>query len=147
MQSNLTPIVEKISRCSNLYRNSRLESKGITGNQYGYIMQVCNHPGVSQDTIAKKMFINKSNVARQLATLEQNGFITRHTDEEDRRILKVYPTEKATAMYPEIKLVMDEWNEKILAGLTLDQRQSLKELLLLVKAAAMSEVGIMEQDA
>ncbi len=135
--NNFTHLIEKIARCSNLYRNNRLESHGIPGNQSGYIIHVCNNPGVSQDTIAKKMFINKSNVARQLAVLEQNGYITRCPDPEDKRILMVFPTQKAIDVYPDIKQVLDEWNDKLLDELSPPQQQELKGLLHTVKTAAM----------
>ena len=49
----------------------------------------------SQEQLVKEIYVHKSSVARQLALLEQNGFITRSACPSDRRQLLVYPTEKA----------------------------------------------------
>ncbi len=54
---------------------------------------------------AKSLSI-KSNVARQLAQLEQKGFITRQNDEKDARRLRIFPTDKALAIEAEIRSIL-----------------------------------------
>ena len=38
-----------------------------------YILNVCRNPGISQEALSQLIFVNKSNVARQLAVLEEKG--------------------------------------------------------------------------
>ena len=38
------------------------------------ILRVCRKPGMSQDTLVKMVYIDKSNMARKLAKLEKDGY-------------------------------------------------------------------------
>lgn len=66
-----------IARCSNQFRSERLRDTGLCGQHCAYILRVCREPGTTQDAIAREIYVNKSNVTRQLAALEQNGFVER----------------------------------------------------------------------
>lgn len=86
--------------------------------------------------MACKIFINKSNVARQLAQLEQKGFITRQNDEKDARRLRIFPTDKALAIEAEIRSILADWNQKLLAEIPTEQQQNLlSELQTIVEKA------------
>jgi len=49
----------------------------------------------SQAEMARQLNVNKSSVTRQLAVLEEKGYIRREPAAADKRILLVYPTQKA----------------------------------------------------
>ena len=68
-------------------------------------------------------------MARQLAILEESGYVTRRPGEEDRRVMRVYPTEKALSALPRIQEIMDNWEEAVAAGLTAAEREKLSALL------------------
>ena len=67
----------EIARCGAQYKADRLSPMGLKGCHASYLTEICAHPGISQDQLAKRICINKSNVARQAATLEEEGFLTR----------------------------------------------------------------------
>ncbi len=98
-----------------------------------YILNICRQPGISQEALAKKIFVNKSNVARQLAILEERGFVTRTSSPTDKRQLLVYPTEKALAVQPAIQQLLQSWNEQVVAGFSATQQQQLIADLEIVK--------------
>ena len=50
--------------------------------------------------------------------LEEAGLVTRCPDEEDRRQVRVFPTEKALVLLPEIRAGFREWREYLQEGLT-----------------------------
>ena len=128
--------IKRISRCSTLYRGRRLEAEGINGYQHSYLMRVCEQPGLTQDELARAIFVNKSNVTRQLALLEQAGYIVRRPVETDRRQMAVYPTEKAEALYPRVRQVAQEWEAALLDGLGEAERAALSALLEKMAARA-----------
>ena len=78
-----------IARCSNQFRSERLRDTGLCGQHCAYILRVCREPGTTQDAIAREIYVNKSNVTRQLAALEQNGFVERRPCETDSRAMGV----------------------------------------------------------
>lgn len=118
-----------ISRCAAQYRNERLENSDLNGCQCTYIINICKNPGISQDELADMIYINKSNVTRQLSALEENGYITRSLRESDRRVTEVYPTRKALDILPEIKEFLHIWNEYITSDLTEEEKQQFFTLL------------------
>ena len=116
----------EIWRCGNLYRTARYEALGIGSYQDSYIVNVCAHPGITQEGLSKLIFVHKSNVARQLGSLEEKGFVVRKTDPNDKRNLLVYPTEKAKAALKEIDRITEEWKELIQSGLSDEERATVE---------------------
>ena len=75
------------------------------------------------------MYVNKSSVTRQLSLLEQNGFIRREPCEEDRRQLRVFPTEKAFEIFPKVVEVRQSWNERLLSGFSEEEKETLSAMM------------------
>ena len=98
-----------ISRCESIYRTQNLEEE-LPGIFHSYILAICAKPGMSQDKLAKHLCLNKSNVTRHLAKLEQMEYIERRVSTADKRELLVYPTEKMLEIYPEVVRITREWN-------------------------------------
>ena len=116
--------VGKIWRCANLYHAARYADLGLGPYQDPYLLYVCEHPGVSQEALARSLCVHKSNAARQLAALEKNGFIVRVQDEADRRVLLAYPTDKAQEALPRIRAVRREWKERAAAGISEEELET-----------------------
>lgn len=121
--------INRIARCSNLYRSEKLAGDGLNGCQSTYVLNICRNPGISQEKLARLILINKSNVARQLAILEQNGFVTRVPSESDRRVLCIYPTEKMKAALPKVEKVLVDWREYLTEDFTPEEKDTLSRLL------------------
>lgn len=134
--TSLMHFVNRTARCFTLYRNNRLEDKGINGYQHLYIIKICKHPGILQDELVREIYVNKSSVARQLSLLEQNGFIRRIPYPDDRRQLMVYPTEKAVAVYPEVLAVREAWNGRLLEEFSEEEKALLLSMMERVSAKA-----------
>ena len=124
-------------RCSNQYRSERLAESELNGYQSTYILYVCNNPGISQDQLARIIYINKSNVTRQLTLLEELGYVERRTGLNDKRVIEVFPTQKALDILPQVRKVLQEWNEYITEDLTDDEKDVLNTLLERVAEKAM----------
>ena len=77
MKQHLMRNINTISRCAALYRDAHLADCGLSGWQAPYIPEICAAPGITQDQLALRLHVNRSNVTRQLAMLEENGFVLR----------------------------------------------------------------------
>ena len=67
--------ITDIARCAALYRQEELAALGLKACHASYLAAICDTPGITQDQLARRIFINKSNVARQLASLEEDGIV------------------------------------------------------------------------
>ena len=131
-EKDMTDLIKNIGqiwRCGNLYRTARYDALGIGSYQDSYIVNVCTHPGITQEALSKLIFVHKSNVARQLGSLEEKGYVTRKTDDNDKRNLLVYPTARAFEALREIERVNDEWDSLVLGGLTDEERKAAEKLI------------------
>ena len=118
-----------ITRCKNLWYTSKLEGTGIGAGDRLYLLYVCHHPNVSQDTLSAALYVNKSSVTRRLAHLEKEGFVTRTSSEADRRVMLVAPTEKALALLPRLAELKREWNAIITEGFTEEELEAFSHLI------------------
>ena len=121
--------INVIGRCSAMVRNQKLADTGLTGWHYSYILTLCRNPGQSQEHLARHIYINKSNVTRNLAVLEKNGYIERRPSEIDKRVMLVYPTQKAQDTLPLLREIMHDWNDLVAADFTEEELELLRSML------------------
>ena len=126
----------EITRCGAQYRADQLEPLDLKGCHASYLTEICAHPGISQDKLAKRICINKSNVARQAAILEEKGFLTRLPSSTDKRIMELYPTQKTLDLLPQISGVLKCWENCITGDLTEEEKELLARTLAKMKARA-----------
>ena len=128
--------ITEISRCGAQYRSEALAPMGLKACHASYLTQICENPGISQDRLAALICINKSNVARQAAILEEDGFIIRTPSPTDKRILQLYPTEKTLDLLPEISPILRCWEACLTADLTEEEIKLLERALSRMKDKA-----------
>lgn len=132
--------INRIARLAQLQRDRQMEKLGLSGIHHTYILNICRQPGLTQEQLAKTIFVNKSNVARQLAFLEKSGFITRQPNPQDARKLEIFPTEQGLAAVAPIAALLSEWNQVILEGIPEARRAALLADLAVMMANAEATV-------
>lgn len=128
--------ITEIARCGAQYRTEALSPLGLKGCHASYLSEICACPGISQDKLAQRICINKSNVARQAAILEEAGFITRQPSREDKRVLELYPTDKTLALMPQIAEIFTSWQQCLTGGLSQAEVELVLEILGRMKQKA-----------
>ena len=121
--------ITEIARYGAQYRTEALSPMGLKACHASYLLEISAHPGISQDKLAARICINKSNVARQTASLEEDGFILRVPCEQDKRIMQLYPTQKTLELLPEIRQILTQWEDCLTAEVSEEERQILTRLL------------------
>ena len=121
--------INTLSRCGALLRAARLENTELSAHDTAYLFCVCRNPNLSQEALGKRLAVNKSNVARRLAALEEKGFVTRTPSPQDRRVLLVNPTQKALDALPLLRTIGREWMDAITKGFTEQETAQFEALL------------------
>ena len=62
--SQIVRDMTEIARCGVQYRSDKLAPLGLKSCHASYLTEICENPGISQDKLARRICINKSNVAR-----------------------------------------------------------------------------------
>ena len=139
--SQILRYVQQISRCGRQYRSDALEPLGLKACHGRYLQEICRNPGICQEQLTETVLVNKSNVARQVAALEEGGFLERRGCGKDKRVLRLYPTEKALALMPQINAILDSWDQRLLQDLSQQEQQVLEALLQRIRNRAAEAVA------
>ena len=129
-----------VGRCTQMQRSQKLKPLGICGGQVPYLLRLCREPGLTQEEIAEALYVNKSTAARQVNSLERAGFVERRVSAEDRRCMRVYPTDRALAALPQLRETVQEWNEYLLDGFTESERATLLQMMERVAGRAQAYI-------
>ena len=121
--------IKIIGRCSNIYHAAMLNGTGIGGAHTAYLFALCRHPGMSQEQLSKHIYINKSNVTRHLTQLEKLGYVERRQSEEDKRVILVYPTQKAYDIMPRVTEAVKSWKSYLTEEFTEDEMEQFTSML------------------
>lgn len=132
--------INRTSRLAELYRNEKMEPYDLKGVHHTYILNICRNPGISQEDLAQLIYVNKSNVARQLSVLEKKGYLTRKQCSHDGRKLLIHPTDKAQKVYPKVEEILKEWNDIIFKDVSESDRTVLEKQLKNMMEKARAEV-------
>lgn len=122
-----TPFISLIFRKHAKYLNKRMESVNLTSGLYPFIIEIYNNDGISQEDLAKILYLNESTVTRNLEKLEKRGLIVR-TPNKRKKIITITDEGKQVA-----KSVMDydeKWDEIIKKDLSEEEYNSFKKTLI-----------------
>ena len=128
-----------IGRYLRRQRTGYMAPLGLKGLHARLLVQIVETPGLSQDNLAQRVGFDKSNIARQVALLEEMGYLNRKASGTDKRVLELYPTEKTLAMQPSLQAAMEQWEKKLLRTLTEEEKTVLTGLLEKLRKAAEDE--------
>lgn len=116
-------------RCAMRYREHQLLDTGLAGCQTPYLLPLYQHPGLTQEELARELNVNKSSVARQLPILEEKGYVRREADPDDKRVVRVYPTQKTLNLEERMFVVLRNWSAFLTQGFTDEERELLSRLM------------------
>jgi DNA-binding MarR family transcriptional regulator len=122
-----------IARALDSISNIEFKEYDLTKGQYLYLVRICENPGIIQEKLAEMIKVDRTTAARAIKKLELNGFIEKKADYQNKKIKKLYPTEKGSKIYPFIKRENDYSNEVALAGFSETEIDTLFNLLQRVR--------------
>ncbi|MED1201840.1 MarR family winged helix-turn-helix transcriptional regulator [Heyndrickxia acidicola] len=89
-----------IARALDSISNIEFKEYDLTKGQYLYLVRICENPGIIQDKVAEMIKVDRTTAARAIKKLEMNGFIEKKDDVHNKKIKKLFPTDKGKMIYP-----------------------------------------------
>jgi len=83
----------------------------IGWGHFAILMSLYEMEGRSQDSLALSRGFDKTMVAKSVVRLEVEGFVYRQTDKEDKRVKRLYLTEKGRTLRHEMEQIGQRLNE------------------------------------
>ncbi|WP_026575457.1 MarR family winged helix-turn-helix transcriptional regulator [Bacillus sp. UNC438CL73TsuS30] len=123
-----------IARALDSISNIEFKAFDLTKGQYLYLIRICENPGIIQEKVAEMIKVDRTTAARAIQKLELQGFIEKRNDEENKKIKKLYATEKGQEVYPFLKREGDYSNKVALNGFSPDEIETIHHLLQRVRS-------------
>lgn len=115
--------IHNISKNQMKYLNSHINDMNL-GHEMRYIMAIFDNPDISQDDLVNMFGQSKATVAKSLKKLEDDGYIKREVNPENRRKYMLNTTSKADELVPKIRKISKDWEREV--GIT-EEDYELKE--------------------
>ena len=96
---------------------------------YLYLYSLSILDGRKQQELADTIGVDKAAATRALCRLERGGFVRRESDPEDRRATRVYLTDKARQLRPQLEAAAAATTAILNGALDSNEQQELRRLL------------------
>ena len=97
----------------------------VSSSEARALLELVAAHGIAQGELASLLGLEKSTVSRLAAGLERKGWIRRGRDEENQRYVRLYLTKSGSEVAARVLRAWQTRQERILGGLTADERAGL----------------------
>jgi MarR family transcriptional regulator, transcriptional regulator for hemolysin len=128
-------LVHDVSRMRRTLFDQRVKELGITRAQWSALSALSRHEteGTIQSDLARQLEVGKVTIGGLIDRLEGSGIVERRADAEDRRIRRVFITQKGYDVIEQMQSIGRELNSLIMRNITLDQIHLAEEVLYSMK--------------
>ncbi|QOV11968.1 MarR family winged helix-turn-helix transcriptional regulator [Viridibacillus arvi] len=118
-----------IARALDSISNIEFKEYDLTKGQYLYLVRICENPGIIQEKLAEMIKVDRTTASRAIKKLEINGFIEKKEDEHNKKIKRLFSTDKGKIVFPIIKRENDYSNRIALTGFSEREAETIFHLL------------------
>nr|MBC7245629.1 MarR family transcriptional regulator [Chloroflexota bacterium] len=129
LENDLGFLLGRTDRAMRNYLLHRLQPLGVTFQQLQVLVGLSEGDAISQDALAKRMFLEPGFITRMLQRLEQDGFVARVGDEQDARKRLVLLTPKGRELCEKVETVRTAALQDALRSLSEEEVNELQRLL------------------
>jgi len=99
----------------------------IGWGHFAILMSLYDQEGRSQETLAQSRGFDKTMIAKSILRLEEEGIVYRKIDPDDKRVKRLYLTEKGKKLRPEMERIGFKLNSLLLKDFNSDELSSALE--------------------
>jgi DNA-binding MarR family transcriptional regulator len=125
----LTYLVKRLEMAERARMEEVLRPLGVTLHQYTALSILERREGLSSAQLARRHVVTPQAMHQLIATMERDQLIERRPDEANRRILRAWLTEHGSRVLRACHRVVDDVEERMLSGLTLDEAAAFSRAL------------------
>ena len=133
MYKEITDSFGSIFRRTDSIFRKRCKDPFVAKGLVNYIFVVCDNEGIIADEVSKILSVDKGTTARAVAKLEENGYLKRVQDENDKRKYRLYSLPKSKELYKTLSGISYDVGKEALSVLTEKEKEELLRMLLKVR--------------
>ena len=122
--------IHNLSKNQMKYLNSKIHELDL-GHEMRFIMMIYDNPNISQDNLVNISGQSKASIAKSLKKLEEQGYIKREVNPDNRRKYMLNTTPKGDEIVPKIRQISKDWEKEV--GITdedYELKQRIKEIAI-----------------
>ena len=127
--SELLREIGMISRALEDISNKEFKELHLNKGQYVYLARIVEHPGIINDALAECVRADRTSVAKSVKNLEKDGLIRKEATVENKKIRRLYATEKGIHLYNLLVREEKYSAQRAVVGLTKTEQEQLLSLL------------------
>lgn len=112
--------------------NTMASENGITQG-IGYTLINIGRKGVPATKIAPMMGMTSSSLSRLLKKMEDDGLIYRKSNGEDKRVVKIFLTDKGVELRNQVRDAVVNFNKKLIEQITPEERLAFEKVNNIIK--------------
>ncbi|MFO8109049.1 MAG: MarR family winged helix-turn-helix transcriptional regulator [Thermoplasmata archaeon] len=113
-----------------IHLRKKIEPYGFSRGEFPFLIRLLKKgDGVSQKEICQDISISKSTTSKMVNKLEQEGYLRMERDREDRRVKKIYLTEKKKEIEDIITEIEEGLDEILFKGFDREEKERYLEYL------------------
>ena len=134
MERSLGFLMADVSRLMRKRFDRRAHALGLTRAQWRVLARLRRREGINQTALADILEIEAITMGRHIDRLEENDWVERRPDPEDRRVWRLYLTDKAQPVLAEMEKIA-VWNrDTAMSDFTPAESERFIDDLLRIKA-------------
>lgn len=134
-----------IARCFDTISNVEFKELELAKGQYLYLVRVCENPGIISNKLSEMLKVDRTTTARAISKIEASGFIKIRKDDVNKKILRLYPTEKGKKTYEFLK-EEEEYSDIVsLQGFSENEKELLTRLLVRLRENIQSDWEVIKK--
>jgi MarR family transcriptional regulator, transcriptional regulator for hemolysin len=124
-------LVRDVARMYRTLFDQKVKELGITRAQWSALAALSRHEfeGTIQSDLARELEVGKVTIGGLIDRLEASEIVERRTDAEDRRIRRVFITQKGYDVIEQMQSIGRDLNSVIMKNIALDQIHLAEEVL------------------
>jgi len=107
----------------------RLRPYGLTNMQHLVLEGIWYQEGSTAADLGKLLILDKATLSGIIDRLDDGGWINKQPDRQDKRVFRLYPSNKANTLKKELINVRKKGNDFLLADFTMEEKIIFKRLL------------------
>ena len=139
LDTNFGFLLHDVARLMRTVFDRRGRELGLTRSQWWVLTMLYAKEGVTQSELADFMELEKATLGRLLDRLEEKEWVERRTDSLDRRVNRLYLTDKVQEVMRALRNIAAEVRNDALGDLTDSERRRFIDTLLKIKTNLLTQ--------
>ena len=102
----------------------------LNKSQAGVLFTLHRSDSMSQKELAARLNVTPPSITASIQKMERDGYLTRHPDPKDQRVMRLSLTEKGKSCIQSVWTVAQQMEELMFCDMTVEEVALLKRLLL-----------------